>query len=190
MGLFRTITPDDLAGAPFSYPEVGATMSARLPAGYAHTERRAVIGSGQQAWDRAVAGLFSWRAQRGAGLRVRASGPADAPGTVVVLTAGLSWLGYDIPCRVVWARARGPVQGFAYGTLPGHPVSGEESFLVGVTSDGDVEFRLRAFSRPATALVRLGGPVSRAVQSLALDRYIAAMRRAAVDGPSAWGRLR
>ena len=145
MGLFRTITPDDLAGAPFSYPEVGATMSERLPAGYAHTERRAVIGSGQQAWDRAVAGLFRWRAQRGAGLRVRASGPADAPGTVVVLTAGLSWLGYDIPCRVVWARARGPVQGFAYGTLPGHPVSGEESFLVGVTSDGDVEFRLRAF---------------------------------------------
>jgi uncharacterized protein (UPF0548 family) len=179
MGLFRTTTPDELAGVPFSYPEVGATMSAQLPAGYVHTERRAVIGSGQQACDRAVAGLFSWRAQRGAGLRVHASGPADVAGTVVVLTAGLSWLGYDIPCRVVWARACGPERGFAYGTLPGHPVSGEESFLVGVTSDGDVEFTLRAFSRPATALVRLGGRASRAVQSLALDRYIAAMRRAA-----------
>jgi uncharacterized protein (UPF0548 family) len=179
MGFFRTTTPDELAGVPFTYPEVGATRSARLPAGYVHTERRAVIGSGQQAWNRAVAGLFSWRAQRGAGLRVRASGPADAAGTVVVLTAGLSWLGYDIPCRVVWARASGPVQGFAYGTLPGHPVSGEESFLVGMEPDGDVVFTLRAFSRPATALARLGGPASSAVQSLALDRYIAAIRRAA-----------
>ncbi len=179
MGLFRTTTPGELAGVPFTYPEVGATRLARLPAGYAHTERRAIVGSGQQAWARAVAGLFSWRAQRGAGLRVCASGPADAAGTVVVLTAGLAWLGYDIPCRVVWVCTSGPAQGFAYGTLPGHPVSGEESFVVGMTSDGDVEFRLRAFSRPATALARLGGPASRAVQSLALDGYIAAIRRAA-----------
>ncbi len=96
-----------------------------------------------------------------------------------MLTAGLSWLGYDIPCRVVWTRASGPVQGFAYGTLPGHPVSGEESFVVAMEADGDVVFTLRAFSRPATALARLGGPASRAVQSLALDRYIAAIRRAA-----------
>ena len=186
MGLFRTITPDDLAGAPFSYPEVGATMSERLPAGYAHTERRAVIGSGQQAWDRAVAGLFSWRAQRGAGLRVRASGPADAPGTVVVLTAGLSWLGYDIPCRVVWSLTEGPERGFAYGTLPGHPVTGEESFVVGLGPDDDVVLTVRAFSRPATTASRLSGPVGRAVQSLALDRYVAAIRRAA-HGRSATG---
>jgi uncharacterized protein (UPF0548 family) len=179
MGFFRMTTPGELAGAPFSYPEAGATSSASLPPGYVHTERRAVVGSGQEAWNRAVAALFSWTAQRGAGLRVRASGPADAAGTVVVLTAGLPWLGYDIPCRVVWSRTSGPVQGFAYGTLPGHPVSGEESFLVGLTPDGQVEFSVRAFSRPATALARLGGPASRAVQSLAIDRYIAAIRRAA-----------
>ena len=179
MGFLRTATPGELAGVPFSYPEVGATRWADLPAGYLHTDRRAVVGSGPQAWDRAVAALFSWTAQRGAGLRVRASGPADAAGTVVVLTAGLPWLGYDIPCRVVWARASGPVRGFAYGTLPGHPVSGEESFLLSVTSGGEVQFAVRAFSRPATALARLGGPVSRAAQLLAIDRYIAALRRAA-----------
>lgn len=179
MGLFRTATPGKLAGVPVTYAEVGATRSPRLPAGYVHTERRAVVGSGPQAWDRAVEALFGWRAQRGAGLRVRASGPADTPGTVVVLTAGLPWLGYDIPCRVVWARADGPERGFAYGTLPGHPVSGEESFLLSVTPDGDVQFAVRAFSRPATALARLGGPASRAVQLLAIDRYIAAIRRAA-----------
>ena len=179
MGLFRTTTPEELAGAPFTYAEVGATRAERLPDGYSHTERRAVVGSGRGAWDRAVAGLFAWAAQRGAGLRVHATGPADAPGTVVVLRAGFPWLGHDIPCRGVWARVDGPVQGFAYGTLPGHPVSGEESFLLGMTPNGDVELTLRAFSRPATTLARLAGPVSRGVQSLALERYIAAMRRTA-----------
>jgi uncharacterized protein (UPF0548 family) len=164
---------------PWSYSEVGATRSPNLPAGYLHTERRAVVGRGAQARDRAVAALFDWTAQRGAGLRVRASGSADSAGTVVILTAGLPWLGYDIPCRVVWARTTGPVQGFAYGTLPGHPVSGEESFAIGMTSGGDVEFTVRAFSRPATGLALLGGPASRAVQSLAIERYLAAIRRAA-----------
>jgi uncharacterized protein (UPF0548 family) len=48
MGLIRTTAPGELAGVPFTYPGVGATRSARPPAGYGHTERRAVIGSGQR----------------------------------------------------------------------------------------------------------------------------------------------
>jgi uncharacterized protein (UPF0548 family) len=121
MGLIRTTAPGELAGVPFTYPGVGATRSARPPAGYGHTERRAVIGSGQQAWDRALAGLFSWRAQRGAGLRVRASGPADAAGTVVVLTAGLS-LGcrWATTARAGWSghASAGPYRGSPTGRCP------------------------------------------------------------------------
>jgi uncharacterized protein (UPF0548 family) len=179
MGMFRTVTPDQLAGAPFTYAEVGATRHLPLPAGYAHTEKRAVVGVGRPAWERAVEALFDWRAQRGAALRVRAAGPASEPGTIVLLTVGLPRLGYDIPCRVVWSSTEGSERGFAYGTLPGHPVSGEESFVVGLGPDDDVFLTVRAFSRPATAASRLSGPVGRAVQSLALDRYVAAIRRAA-----------
>jgi uncharacterized protein (UPF0548 family) len=126
MGLFRTVTPERLAGASFTYAEVGATRHPPLPAGYTHTEKRAVVGVGRPAWERAVEALFDWRAQRGAALRVRAGGPASAPGTVVVLTVGLPRLGYDIPCRVVWSLTEGPERGFAYGTLPGHPVTTPE----------------------------------------------------------------
>src|SRR5438309_5094154 len=118
MGLLRTADLAALAEAPFTYPEVGGTRSGRLPDGYPHLERSAVVGAGAEAFERAAAALFAWRAQRGAGLRVRATGPASRPGTVVVLTAGLPWLGYDIPCRVVWAQTTGLERGFGYGTLP------------------------------------------------------------------------
>ena len=179
VALFRTADLDALATAPFTYPDVGATRDDLLPAGYAHLQRTEVIGEGRRAFRQAVAAVFDWRMQRGVGLRVRATGPAGEPGTLVVLTAGLPRLGYDIPCRVVWARTAGDERGFAYGTLPGHPESGEEAFLVRLEPGGDVVFTLRVFARLASPLARLGGPVSTLVQRLATQRYLTAVRRAA-----------
>jgi uncharacterized protein (UPF0548 family) len=184
VGLLRTPDLDRLAAAPFTYPEVGATRGDRFPVGYPAAERSGVVGSGRADFERAAAAVFDWRAQRGVGLRVRASGSPATPGTVVVLTAGLPRFGYDIPCRVVWAQTHGDERGFAYGSLPGHPESGEESFVVSIGGDGEVVFRTRVFSRLASPLARLGGPVSRAVQLAALDRYvrsIAAATREPVD---------
>jgi uncharacterized protein (UPF0548 family) len=179
MGLLRRSTLEQLAAAPFTYPEVGATRDGALPAGYHHVERSAVVGHGREAFDRAAAAVFRWTAQRAAGLRIQASGPASTPGTVVLMTAGLRRLGLDVPCRVVWVLDEPDRRGFGYGTLPGHPATGEESFVVTLRPDGDVVYSLRAFSRLATPLSRLGGPVSRRAQSLAPDRYVTAIRRAA-----------
>jgi uncharacterized protein (UPF0548 family) len=179
VGLLRRRTLAEFADAPFTYPEVGATRDGALPSGYDHHARSAVVGHGREAFDRAAAAVFRWTAQRGAGLRIEASGPASTPGTVVLMTAGLRRLGLDVPCRVVWALDEPDRRGFGYGTLPGHPESGEESFVVTLEPDGDVVYSLRAFSRLATPLSRLGGPVSHRVQSLALDRYVTAIRRAA-----------
>jgi uncharacterized protein (UPF0548 family) len=167
-----------LTDAPFTYPEVGATRTGDLPAGVHVARRRAVIGRGDEAFARAVAAVFDWAPQRHAGLRVRASGPASTEGAVVLMTAGLPPLGLRIPCRVVWSVTDGDRQGYAYGTLPGHPESGEESFVV--SRDGaDVVFEMVAFSRLATRAARLGGPVSRVLQAVALTRYTGAVRRAA-----------
>jgi uncharacterized protein (UPF0548 family) len=179
VGLLRAADPTAFAAAPFTYAEVGATRAGPLPPGYDHADLAAVVGSGPAAFERAVAAVFAWGAQRALGLRVRATGPASEPGTVVVLTAGLRRLGYDIPCRVVWAQTSGPEQGFGYGTLPGHPESGEEAFVVEQQDDGAVLFRTRVFSRPATRLARLGGPVSRRVQHAALRRYVSGITAAA-----------
>jgi uncharacterized protein (UPF0548 family) len=178
VGLLRRTTLEQLADAPFTYDEVGATRDGDLPAGYDHVQREHVIGSGRAEFDRAAAAVFRWTAQRGAGLRVRADGPASRPGTVVLMTAGLRRLGLDIPCRVVWVVDEPDRRGFGYGTLPGHPESGEESFVVSLRPDSGVVYELRAFSRLATPLARLGGPVAHRVQTLALDRYVTAIRRA------------
>ena len=179
MGLLRRTTLEQLADAPFTYDEVGATRDGVLPAGYDHLQRSAVVGSGRAGFDRAAAAVFRWSAQRAAGLRIQADGPASTPGTVVLMTAGFRRLGLDIPCRVVWVVDQPDRRGFGYGTLPGHPESGEESFVVSLRPDGQVCYELRAFSRLATRLSRLGGPVSHRAQSLALDRYVTAIRRAA-----------
>jgi len=179
VGLLRRTRLQQLADAPFTYDEQGATRQLELPAGYDHVEREHVVGAGREDFDRAAAAVFRWTAQRGAGLRIQASGPASTPGTVVLMTAGLRRLGLDIPCRVVWVVDEPDRRGFGYGTLPGHPESGEESFVVTLRPDGEVVYELRAFSRLATRLSRLGAPVSHRVQTLALDRYVVAMRKAA-----------
>src|SRR4051812_32683170 len=137
MGLLRTPDLAALADAPFTYAHVGGTASTAMPEGYRHAVRSVVIGSGHAAFERAAAAVFDWRAQRGARLGVRSSGPPSVPGTVVVLTAGFPWLGYDIPCRVGWASATGDERGLAYRAVPGHPASGGERFVVRLTPGDD-----------------------------------------------------
>jgi uncharacterized protein (UPF0548 family) len=175
MGLFRATDPAALRDVPFSYPEVGATGDADLPAGYRGATYSSVVGSGPADLERAAAAVFGWRAQRSVGFVVRADGPADRPGTVVVLTAGLPRFGYELPCRVVEARTAGGERGFSYGTLTGHPESGEERFTVRLRPDGAVVFEIRVFFRLASPAARLAGPLSLLLQRLGTQRYLAAI---------------
>src|SRR5215216_2863969 len=179
MGLVRATDPARLADVPLTYAPVGTARSGAVPEGFRGSHRHAVVGRGRDDFERAAAAVFDWRAQRGAGLRVRATGPSSEPGTVVVLTAGLPRLGYDIPCRVVWAQTEGDERGFAYGSLPGHPESGEECFLVRLAPDGDVVLEIRVFFRLSSPAARLAGPVSLLIQRAATRAYVAAIRRAA-----------
>lgn len=157
-----------------TYPEVGATRDDPMPAGYAHVVREVRLGEGRATFDRAVDALFGWRMHRAAGLRVTGvHGPAAEGVVVVPRFLGL----LPIPCRVVYTVDDPERRGFAYGTLPGHPERGEEAFLVRIAPGGEVRFQIRAFSRPASLLVRLGGPVATLVQRYATGRYLKAMRQ-------------
>ena len=49
-------------------------------------------------------------------------------------------------------------QGFAYGTLAGHPVSGEEAFVLHRDGDGTVVFTLRSLTRPGLGSWRWAFP--------------------------------
>jgi uncharacterized protein (UPF0548 family) len=85
-----------------------------------------------------------------------------------------------LPCRVVYEIEEDSRRGFAYGTLPGHPESGEESFVVELMPNDDVLLQITAFSKQARLYARAGGPLSRLVQRFMTDRYVRALRHAAV----------
>ncbi|WP_293774234.1 DUF1990 family protein [Sporichthya sp.] len=163
-------------GAAFTYPEVGATAGT-LPAGYHHLIRRTRIGDGSATFEQASSALSAWRMQSGSGLRVATNGPAEV-GRTVVLALGRP-IGLAIPCRVVWTVDEPRRRGFGYGTLPGHPESGEESFILTLDDDDAIWLTVTAFTRPGDVVVRLFGPVARGIQSHFIDRYGRALIREA-----------
>jgi uncharacterized protein (UPF0548 family) len=152
-----------------TYPEVGATAG-ELPAGYHHLRRSRNLGPADL--DELAERLFAWEVQRLSGLTV--DGPRVAQGVDVVVGFGLGPVRIPAPCRVVYVVTEPDRRGFAYGTLPGHPESGEEAFLLS-RNGNDITFEIVAFSRPARWFSRLGAPVARRVQSRITDRYLAAL---------------
>jgi uncharacterized protein (UPF0548 family) len=157
-----------------TYPEVGFTRGV-APGGYHQLSRTTVLGSGRDRFEAAARALLGWEMHRRAGVSVRASSSVVAERAVAVLRLGWSALGVDAPVRVVYVLDEEHRSGLAYGTLPGHPESGEEAFVVELLDDGRVRFTISAFSRPASLLARLGGPVSRVVQSRVTNRYLRAI---------------
>lgn len=156
----------------FSYAEVGRTSDGDLPGGYRHIRRRAVIGHGRACFDAAGDRLMRWGMQRGAGLRVRPSGPVIQPGVEVVV----GWGPVFGRCRVVYVVDDDDRCGFAYGTLQGHPESGEEYF--GVHYDPEtaaVCAEIVAFSRPGRWWSRAAEPVAAWLQDRFTTRYLRAL---------------
>ncbi|GAA0241694.1 DUF1990 domain-containing protein [Cryptosporangium japonicum] len=150
------------------------------PRGYRAFRRSLRVSADAADFDRAVEMLRTWEVHRGAGLTVVADGPARA-GSHVVVGIGPRPFTLLAPCRVVEDVDDPTRNGFAYGTLPGHPERGEERFVVEKRPGEGVFFEITAFSRPATAPARLGGPLTRLVQDRVTTRYLHALR-AAVSG--------
>jgi len=173
MGL--TMLPSEarerLAGAALTYREVGATAG-DLPNGYHHLTRRVLIGHGHQLFTEAGDAVRRWQVQVRAGLSVAVSAPTATPGTVAVLGLGIGPVRLAAPCRVVYAVYEPHRRGFAYGTLPGHPETGEEAFVIEHHDDDAVSFTVTAFSRPATRLARIAGPLGRIAQRRITARYL------------------
>lgn len=154
-----------------TYPEVGATKGP-LPGGYQHVRLSAVIGHGRARFEEAADAVLHWGMQRGAGVLVDARSEVAAVGAEV--TVGFWPL--RAPCRVVYVLAETDRRGFAYGTLPGHPETGEELFAVRYDpTDDSVHAEVTAFSRHATWWSRLGGPVTRLAQKVITRRYLTAV---------------
>lgn len=167
-----------LRAEPFTYPEVGATQEAYpagFPTGYHLMQYHEVVGQGPQHFADAAVRLMSWRMHVDSGLQVATSSWEAADGDVVLCRLGLGRMSLRIPCRVVYVVDEPFRHGFGYGTLPGHPESGEESFLLSLEGD-DVTLTVTSFTRPGTLVSRLSGPIGPAMAHAAVRRYAAALR--------------
>jgi uncharacterized protein (UPF0548 family) len=173
VSLLDAATVASLVDEPFTYAEVGQTRGP-APVGFESFTRSATLPVGAD-FRSAARALFGWQVQARAGLQVAASSMTVEPAAVVIMRLGLGRLSLRIPCRVVYVIDEPLQVGFAYGTLPGHPESGEESFVLRHDADDRVRLIITAFSRPSTRLAKLGGPASRRFQHAMTSRYLRAL---------------
>lgn len=97
------------------------------------------------------------------------------PGDTAVLSLGWRRWRIEEPVRVVYVVAEERRRGFAYGTLPGHPLRGEESFVVEWRDDDSVWMTVTSFSRPAGWFWWVSYPVLRLFQEFFTRRYLRAL---------------
>lgn len=143
--------------------------------GYRRSDVSAVIGRGEAVWKRATSDVLNWRVKTASGFEVDTPGRV-AEGARVRITARLLGLAIVEPVEVVTVIQTTDRVGFAYKTLPGHPVSGEEAFIV--HRDGEeVRLTVRSLTRPAPQQPwRFLHPLLRVAQAIARGRYLRALR--------------
>src|SRR5690606_25698011 len=117
------------------------------------------VGAGATDFAVAADAVLTWRLHRSAGVRFDTGAQRAEPGVRVVVGLGVGGLRVRAPCRVVWTLDEPRRAGWAYGTLPGHPVRGEEAFVVVQDEDGTVRLEVRAFSRPSVWFTLAAGPL-------------------------------
>jgi uncharacterized protein (UPF0548 family) len=167
---------------PLTGPPAGATRpgeaSWRPPRGWRGYEHTVVTGRGSAHWAAVSAAVLEWGVKTRSGFAVE---PA-ADGSRHVELGSDPWLVASVgpfrvrePVRIVAVVTEPGRCGFAYGTLPGHPVSGEEAFVVHRTPDGTVSLTLRSLTRPAPGVWRLLFPALLVAQRWYRRRYARAL---------------
>ncbi|OHU19354.1 hypothetical protein BKG76_19980 [Mycobacteroides franklinii] len=160
-----------LSQLPFTYPEIGATAG-ELPVRYHHVRESRQIGTGKARFEEAAASLMRFGIQRGIGLRVLTSAPEASAGVNVATRLWPFWA----LCRIVYVVDEPNRRGFAYGTLHGHPETGEEAFIVRFDPSNDVvSVEITAFSKPSFWWVRAGNVIVKQLQRVVTQRYLRAL---------------
>ena len=166
-------------GLPLSYQPVG--LAGQSPSGFSVDDIATVVGSGEQAFVRAMTALMDWKHFELGWVDVFPTRASIAPGSVVAVLVRHAGVWSLNACRVVYALddRSGTEFGFAYGTLSDHGESGEEIFKVTFEpKSGNVSYMIRAVSRPRAALARLGYPLTRVFQARFRRDSTRAMARA------------
>jgi len=169
---------------PLSYDPVG--IARQSPVGFNADLASAVIGHGQQTFERAKNALAQWRHYEMGWVELFPHGASIEPGTVVAVLVRHLGLWSLNACRVVYGvgdRQTGSSFGFAYGTLTNHAELGEEIFEVILAPEsGEVVYRIQAVSKPRATLARIGYPFARYFQERFRRDSTSTLRRAIGEG--------
>lgn len=168
-----------LRDAPFTYPEVGLTREGppRAPAGFVLDDYGTELGRGPEVLARARAALLRFAHYPPSFTRVVRLGDTMQPRALFATVAQHFGFSSTHPCRVVYVIDEPGRFGFGFGTLPGHSERGEERFVVRTDALGRVSYDVRAFSRPAGLVTRMGGVLARRLQRRFQRETVAEMRR-------------
>ncbi|MFT2816797.1 DUF1990 family protein [Leifsonia sp. A12D58] len=142
---------------------------------YRRSAVSAVVGAGDTTWERVAHDVLRWRVKTASGFAVNSTGPVSR-GDRVDVTAQLLGTTIIEPVEVVSVVEQPNRVGFAYRTLPGHPVSGEEAFVVHRLGD-EIHLTVRSLTRAAPQQPwRVLYPLLRIAQHVVRKRYLRALR--------------
>lgn len=142
--------------------------------GFRRSEVSRQIGRGDAVWERASHDVLRWAVKTRSGFRVDDTRPVTC-GVRLIITARLLGATVREPVEVVAVVSTTSRVGFSYRTLPGHPVSGEEAFIVH-REGADVFLTIRSLTRAAPQQPwRLLHPLLRVAQLVARRRYLRAL---------------
>lgn len=142
---------------------------------YRAAESTTLLGHGEEVWEAASREVLRWGVKTRSGFRV-----PDAheviPGERLQITAGFGPVVIREPVEVRSVIREPDRVGFSYVALPGHPIRGEEAFIV-YRQGEDVYLSIRSLTAAASrGFWRLAYPALRVAQLFARRRYRRALR--------------
>ncbi|AST22192.1 hypothetical protein CEY17_08325 [Corynebacterium glutamicum ATCC 14067] len=140
--------------------------NAKASKGWQITDRKLVLGYGEECFQIAVQQLFSWKAHQYGGITV----------TQTNTTVELKFWSIRSYCRVLKSHQGSRRAILIYGTLEKHVERGEEAFEITMADNDQVTAHIVAFSKPAKWWAKLANPVVRWVQLRITDKYLEGLK--------------
>jgi uncharacterized protein (UPF0548 family) len=138
------------------------------------------LGSGTEFWNAVSSAVLSWEIKTRSGFAVEpplVAGRSARQGERYWLVARVGAIRVREPVEIVATISTHDRVALAYGTLNGHPVSGEEAFIVHRDDNGDVSLTLRSLTRAGRGRWRALFPLILIAQRVYRRRYQHAFRR-------------
>jgi uncharacterized protein (UPF0548 family) len=135
-----------------------------------------VIGDGPQCWERASEDLLAWAVKTRSGFALSPGTAPPVPGQELTIIAHLGPLRVHEPAEVVTVLRGAERAALSYTTRRGHPVRGEEAFILHRAPGGEVVLTLRSVTAPAPGWRAILFPVAMLLQRVYRARYLRALR--------------